>query len=211
MGRIKQGILGGFSGKVGTVVGGSWKGIPYMRALAQSIHNPRTVAQMSQRTKFALAVRMLKPVTALLRTGWKLYANGKSAINAAMAYTLANAITGSYPDYDIDPSRLLLSRGTLTPAADAAVEFQDGNVLFTWSDNSGVNSATQSDLALVAILNATRGEAITTTEDAERMDEGQSVSLPAHWEGDALHAYLGFISEDGRDVASSIYLGTLQV
>ena len=31
MGTIKQGILGGFSGKVGTVVGSSWKGISYMR------------------------------------------------------------------------------------------------------------------------------------------------------------------------------------
>jgi hypothetical protein len=27
MGKINQGILGGFSGKVGNVVGGSWKGI----------------------------------------------------------------------------------------------------------------------------------------------------------------------------------------
>ena len=31
MGTIKKGILGGFSGKVGTVVGASWKGISYMR------------------------------------------------------------------------------------------------------------------------------------------------------------------------------------
>lgn len=33
MGKINQGILGGFSGKVGTVVGGSWKGTAYMRGL----------------------------------------------------------------------------------------------------------------------------------------------------------------------------------
>ena len=26
MGKIRQGILGGFNGTVGTVVGGSWKG-----------------------------------------------------------------------------------------------------------------------------------------------------------------------------------------
>ncbi len=32
MGTISKGILGGFSGKVGTVVGGSWKGIDYMRS-----------------------------------------------------------------------------------------------------------------------------------------------------------------------------------
>ena len=34
MGTINQGILGGFSGKVGTVIGGSWKGITYMRGIA---------------------------------------------------------------------------------------------------------------------------------------------------------------------------------
>ena len=32
MGRIEKGILGGFSGTVGTVVGGTWKGIAYMRS-----------------------------------------------------------------------------------------------------------------------------------------------------------------------------------
>ena len=29
MGTISKGILGGFSGTVGTVIGGSWKGIDY--------------------------------------------------------------------------------------------------------------------------------------------------------------------------------------
>ena len=55
MGTIKQGILGGFSGKVGTVVGSSWKGISYMRGQAQSVKNPRTAKQMAQRDKFSLA------------------------------------------------------------------------------------------------------------------------------------------------------------
>ncbi len=32
MGTISKGILGGFSGTVGTVIGGSWKGIEYMRS-----------------------------------------------------------------------------------------------------------------------------------------------------------------------------------
>ncbi len=71
MGTIKQGILGGFSGKVGTVVGGSWKGISYMRGRAQSVKNPRTEAQMEQRSKFALTLSFLKPITSYLRVGGK--------------------------------------------------------------------------------------------------------------------------------------------
>ena len=44
MGTISKGILGGFSGKVGTVIGGNWKGIDYMRSKAASVSNPRTPA-----------------------------------------------------------------------------------------------------------------------------------------------------------------------
>ncbi|MBC8006319.1 MAG: hypothetical protein H7X84_12660 [Verrucomicrobia bacterium] len=35
MAKILNRILGGFSGKVGTVVGACWKGIDHMRALAK--------------------------------------------------------------------------------------------------------------------------------------------------------------------------------
>ena len=53
MGKIKQGILGGFRGKVGTVIGASWNGIAYMRGLPQSVKNPKTAAQQAQRAFFA--------------------------------------------------------------------------------------------------------------------------------------------------------------
>jgi hypothetical protein len=53
MGTIKKGILGGVSGKVGNVVGGSWKGIDYLRVLPASVHNANSQPQISQRYKFS--------------------------------------------------------------------------------------------------------------------------------------------------------------
>ncbi len=44
MSTIKQGISGGFSGKTGTVIGSSWKGIAVMRGIAPSIAQPNTEA-----------------------------------------------------------------------------------------------------------------------------------------------------------------------
>ena len=58
MAIIKRGILGGFSNKIGNVVGTSWKGISVMRALPQSVHNPKTEAQEEQRTNFAVASKL---------------------------------------------------------------------------------------------------------------------------------------------------------
>ena len=89
MGTIKQGILGGFSGKVGSVVGASWKGIAYMRSLPQSVTNPRTEGQVNQRSKFAVTLGFLQPITTYLRVGYKGYASGKTAFNAAMSYPRA--------------------------------------------------------------------------------------------------------------------------
>jgi|LSQX01.2.fsa_nt_gb hypothetical protein len=211
MGTIKQGILGGFSGKVGTVIGGSWKGISYMRSQAQSIKNPRTEAQMSQRTKFALALSFLKPMTELLRTGFKLYANKKTAFNSAMSYTLANAISGDYPDYELQFANALVSRGALTVATNGTATSSSGNVVISWDDNSGVGTAKATDKTLIAILNADRGEAVTVSAGEARVTGTQTLAVPADWLGENVHVYLGFVSEDFKEVANSVYLGSVTI
>ena len=53
MARISKGILGGFSGTVGTVIGGSWKGIAYMRSMPSSRKSSSTVKQKEQRQSLA--------------------------------------------------------------------------------------------------------------------------------------------------------------
>ena len=57
MGKISQGVLGGFSGKVGNVIGASWKGIDYMRIMPANVANPRTQGQIDQRSKFVTVLR----------------------------------------------------------------------------------------------------------------------------------------------------------
>jgi hypothetical protein len=212
MGKIKKGILGGFSGKVGTVVGASWKGISYMRSLPQKVRNPRTEAQRMQRSKFALALSLLQPMTAFLRTGWKLHAHKQSPFNAAMSYIVNNAISGFYPDYHIEADKVLVSRGTLTQAFNpGTLPVGSGHLQFTWDDNSGVNSAKPSDKTLIAVLNIEKGEAFTDIAGAERSAGAQTVTLPTNWIGNNVEMYLGFISEDGKEVANSVYLGNVVV
>ena len=52
MGKIKQGILGGFRGKVGTVVGSYWNGIFYIKALPQNYRKGRSGGQKMQQGYF---------------------------------------------------------------------------------------------------------------------------------------------------------------
>src|SRR5574344_1106330 len=84
MGIIRRGILGGFSNRVGNVVGSSWKGIATMRVLPLSVSNPRTAAQINVRENFsgitkmasALLTSIVKPLNdrfAVRMSGYNLF------------------------------------------------------------------------------------------------------------------------------------------
>lgn len=81
-GVITQGILGGFSGKVGPVVGGKWKSIDYMRSYVIPA-NPNTAGQQTVRTKFAKLIAMAKKILpTILHTYWDPFHSDMSGFNA---------------------------------------------------------------------------------------------------------------------------------
>ena len=206
MGIIKQGILGGFSGRVGTVVGGSWKSINYMRALATSVSNPNTAKQKNQRSKFAMSIQLLHSLVPYVRVGFRPYAINKSAYNAAMSYMLQNAFSGFDDELAIDYQRVMVSRGNLMMVWNAAVSL-DGDVLtFTWTDNSGSGDALATDVAMPLVYNKQRKLAVYSTIGATRSEATTQLTLPSEWNGEALAVYLGFRNEKGDSCADSICL-----
>lgn len=178
-----------------------------MRGRAQNVKNPRTEAQMEQRSKFALTLGFLKPITGYVRTGYKTYAHKQTEFNAAMSYICLNAITGTYPNYTLDFSLALVSRGNLKTVEDGGVVAGGGKIAFAWTDNSGNSDAQATDLAMPLVFNKDKGEAVFNTAAATRDAEMAELNLPADWIGDKVETYLGFISADGKNVANSVYLG----
>jgi len=210
MGKIRQGILGGFNGTVGTVIGGSWKGMAYMRGKAQSIKNPRTEKQMAQRTKFGMAQKFVKVMTAYLQVGFRNYTQQQTATNAAMSHTVRNCMAGKYPAFGIDPSKVLVSSGSLMPGRFCTVKVENDVATFTWEDNSDESHAAIDDFAMPLIYNFTKGEAVFTTEDASRVDCKATLKLPADWSGDLLSCYIAFASVENTHVSNSVYVGDVK-
>ncbi len=66
MARIRNGILGGFNGKVGEVIGQNYAGVSTMRAMPKYVTNPRTPAQEAHRTKMAYASAFFKTFSYVL-------------------------------------------------------------------------------------------------------------------------------------------------
>jgi hypothetical protein len=132
MGTISKGILGGFSGKVGNVVGGTWKGVDYMRSKASRRNFKPTQPQLEQQLKFALVVRFVQTITSLVEISFGNFAVRKSGFNSAVSYTLKNAVAGAYPVYTIQYADALVSRGDLPNVLAPAVTSGAASIL-TWS------------------------------------------------------------------------------
>ena len=126
MGKIKQGILGGFRGKVGTVIGASWNGIAYMRGLPQSVKNPKTAAQQAQRAFFKEVQDLVSQLSyeqlvflfpnseqgmsrrnAMVQqlAAFPLVENGEKHVDLADIASIGNAPTDDLPDVAITASR----------------------------------------------------------------------------------------------------------
>lgn len=211
MGIINKGILGPVSGTVGTVIGGSWKGISYLRSQPTSRRTSFSDKQLEQQIKFALVMKFLQTMTPLLQVSFRDYAVQMSGFNNAMRYTLLNAIAGTYPNFDIDYSLALVSRGDLPNAsAPTATSTATGMVAYQWTDNSGVGKAQSTDASILVVYCPDRNQCIYTTAGAVRSAGNDSISVAA-FSGLAVQTYIGFISADGKSIASSAYTGKLTV
>jgi len=212
MGTIKQGILGPFSGKVGTVIGGVWKGIAYMRGIAPNVADPQTDAQLAQRQKFSVTMHFLQPMSQFFRTGFKNYAVQMTGINAAMEYNVKNALTGTYPNIAVDYPNALVARGVLPSSLNAvASSTVAGTVQFDWDDNSGEIGASATDKTLIVVYNPTQNQAVTIDQLAERDDVTQTVTVPDSFSGDLVQCYIAFITADGQTVSNSAFAGAVTV
>ncbi|MGN6617524.1 MAG: DUF6266 family protein, partial [Ilyomonas sp.] len=85
-----------------------------------------------------------------------------------------------------------------------------GNVVFSWTDNSGTGRARATDKSLLLVYCPTLNMSIYVTEGADRSAGTDTVNVST-FSGETVHTYISFISEDGRDVASSIYTGEFTI
>lgn len=84
MAKYSKGILGPVSGKVGTVVGASWKSIHYFRSKPTKGNKSNTEAQKAQRGLFRINTRVAQALLPVGRVGLKALASRKTEYNIIM-------------------------------------------------------------------------------------------------------------------------------
>lgn len=147
---LTNGILGQGRGKVGGVVGGTWKGINYVRALVKPA-NPNTAAQQTQRGKMSDCVEFCKPIVgAIFNAYTDKFQKGMSGFNRFVKDNV-----GEF-DGDIDYPALVMAVGPLFIPAISSVtaDSATNNITVAFSTAVGNNgSATDQVFAIAFNVN----------------------------------------------------------
>ncbi|HNQ68771.1 MAG TPA: DUF6266 family protein [Bacteroidales bacterium] len=212
MAIVQNPITGRTKGKFSTAVFSKQFGKNTMRSKPVEVKNPRTLAQREQRAKFSLMVELSRKFLAFIRTGFKQAAVGMSEFNSFMQTNILNVITGIYPDYAIDYTKLIVSKGTLTGAEGSAATAGAGHIVtIDWTDNTGTGDAMGTDKALMLILNPNSPNVVANTTLKTRADGTFDLTVPVAWVGEEVHVYLSFMTEAGDKVADSSYVGAVTI
>ncbi len=143
MGKYKNGILGAFSGKIGPVIGASWRGIDYMRGLQKLSNKPATAKQSAQRMKMSLFRGFLLNIEEIVDICFQNYTQ-TSPMNAALSYNMKHSVAGIYPDMVIDFQNLVLSKGDLMGSWSPNVtSTESGSIDFRWTNGSSADFVPQ--------------------------------------------------------------------
>ncbi|MBL0013468.1 MAG: hypothetical protein IPP30_06800 [Flavobacterium sp.] len=208
MATFNKGILGGFSGKVGTIVGSNWRGLDVIRSLPKKTSRLATEKQLIVQAKFSLIAHFLAPLKPLLRTYFGQPSGEKSRFNMAFSYHNREAIIGTYPDFELDYQKVIICKGDLLQVEQPAVSALAGAELkYTWQDNSGEGEAKATDMILVVVYNPAR-DLFSYKELAAQRDAGVfGLALPNTWVGETVHTWLSIVNAAETKWASSVYLG----
>lgn len=212
MARFLKGIHGAYSGKVGNVVGSSWRSVNYVRTLPKKSAKTPTQGQLAQREKFSILASFLSPIQDLLNLGYSDSLQTKATgYNKAFGHAIKHAFTGSYPFFDIDYSKLIISRGSSMPLFAASwMETQPLHVELSWLRSTSKIMGYNDDSVILLVYNVDKKH-YNVMETAIRQDESLDFSFPSIFAGDTIVGWVFTGERDGVKTSPSYYLGQLHL
>lgn len=206
MAIIKQGILGGIQKKIGNIVGTSWKGIAVIKSLPISVANPRTAAQVEQRSRFSNCVSFAVAILAeVIKPLWDRFSQKQSGYNAFISNNIAYFDnTGLIAPSNLEISRGKMSQTTITTANASSSELK---VTVNWNNDAGQGFKQSTDIAYIVVMNANTKEVRGFDTGVQRTAQTATVEMKMEV-GETIHVWLAFKRVDGTIVSDTSYKTT---
>lgn len=194
MGRLDKGLLGGYTGKLGTTVGSTWKGINVVRTYQPNVANPRSDKQVEHRSLFSQVTEIGSLLLAdVIKPLWDRNAKQMSGYNA---FIQANMLAASKTK-KLSPERFVLANGRIGDCSPSST-MSESTLLVKWNKDTLPVFGKATDRAYVIVfdglMNIMDYQAGTMTRDFGNVQFFHDGSL----QGTAESAVIAFLSEDGK-------------
>lgn len=212
MGTYNKGILGPFSGKVGTVVGASWRGKDVMRSLPKKTDRTPTEVQMLQRLKFTTVSEFLTPISNVISLYFGSGSGELTRRNQAMSYHMKEAVNYADPIFEMVYNKVQISKGDLLGVQNPTVAASGANEIeFNWVDNAGQGSAKATDKLVVVVYAPAENLYFYSLNAATRSAQAAVLTLPTFFNGLEVQSWITFAAADDKAYATSVYMGAVTV
>jgi len=210
MASIKNGILGGFTGKVGNVVGYSTYGVDRMRSISDRTA-PATAAELRNRKQFKLVQDTLNCIKELIKIGFKNYWTKTGGTRGAISYNKTKAVQLIGDDCAIDPERFRFSGGVLPGLGNAAFELERDDLLrFNWNPEL-VYGASPKDQVMLLAIDLEEKKACYECLGNFRGSGTDVLRLSNNLKGKNLDIYIAVVAKDRSKQSDSQYLGRINI
>lgn len=210
MAKIRDGIFGGFSGKLGNLVGMYLNGKHYLRTVPSYINNPRTKKQQANRKAFGMVSKLVARLVPFIEVTLSAV-EGKQPRGAFVSYNMRSAVKyDTEGEVEIDYTNLVVSAGLLKqPEGPSAERTDDGSVIVRWTDNSRDGNARPNDKALLLALHEGRIAGYNLEGSPRKAGEAVLPIAPAYKDA-PVHVYLCMSSARGTLFSNSVCLGLVE-
>ena len=202
MAKFKSSTFGEISGKHGNVVAVTMKdGTSYFREYIIP-PNPNTIKQQTQRGKFGFVVKELNCMRKLFTVTY----GGQYGINRAVSLAMKTCVSGDFPDFRIDYSRLQVAVGSLPLPLKTDIQKQASNIFkLTWNYDPLLHDH-PNDAINIVLLNNSLQQVIFLQHIAMRADGLVEFSIPEPWSNAEIHTWIYFSNSNDNHFSDSKYL-----
>ncbi|MEJ7560730.1 MAG: DUF6266 family protein [Pedobacter sp.] len=210
MGISKNGPNGQVTGRVGKLVYYMLNGQLVSRTIGKTIKEP-TLPQLKVRSKNSLSSKLLKKFKPFFNVGFSIEIKDTTmnAFNMAVALNGQTILTGNYPDFEFDYSKLVLSRGLLKKGEQLQASATDDYISFTWATVEKMPWPESTDLVMMIAYFPGKERALVKIGGNARNTGADQLALPPSLKGLQAETYIAFVAADRKQVSDSTYLGSL--
>jgi len=208
-------LLGEIKGTVGPVVVTNVRNVKVMKSRpvpkVSRKQRKKEAEPAPQKVKLGLMSTFISSAKQLVNIGFNKRKNVHAAFQSAVKYNLANAITGTGPDFEINYPKIVISQGSREMAwSSRIISEKTDTVTISWEIPDTVRlREIGNDSTYILCYDVSSGRAVISAACAPRSALSYTRKLTAGSSGHLLHAYIFFVSPDQKSVSRSDYVGSI--